>query len=162
MPHEPEARSYVPTSKRCVARFRYSRSPFSLGTSRCRFLASIPHDVHVGLCVGLPPFASAWWRSDAESVIVRTYKPYYDYASFPPGHWLLANLANLVPMRECSGVVGEPCDLCERCDQFTTWLLEDGADPNPSAFDIPEPYRVDIDPDLLSKNICGLCGGFVD
>jgi hypothetical protein len=161
MSHEPEARSSVPTSKRCVARFRCSESPF-YGISRCRFLASIPHDVHVGLCVGLPPFASAWWRSETDSVIIRTYKPYYDYASFPPDYWLLANLANLANTRECGGGVGIQCDSCERCDRFTTWLLENGADPNPSVLDIPEPYRADIEADRLSATICGLCGGFVD
>jgi|SRR5437870_5615101 len=158
MSHEPEARSFVPPSKRCVARFRYSDSPF-YGISRCRFLASIRHDVHVGVCVGLLSNASVWWRPETDSVIVRTYKPYYDYVSFPPGNWLLANFDK----RECSGNAGITCDSCKRCKKFAAWRHENGVDEYDSALDIPglTPGDSRIDQNRLGESICGLCGGFV-
>jgi len=79
---------------------------------------------------------------------------------FPPDEWFVANFVNT---DDCIGVVAPGiCDDCKRCELFAGWRREHGADEYDSALDIPRLGHWDIDPDLLSKSICGLCGGFVE
>ncbi|SRR6266566_1120968 len=91
-----------------------------------------------------------------------TYKPRGEYPVdlFPPDEWFVEKFVNT---DDCVGVVAPGvCDGCTRCSLFADWRTKRRVAPFDSALDIPRLGPWDIDPDLLSKNICGLCGGFVD
>ena len=104
-----------------------------------------------------------WSRETDESRFsFSSYKPRGEYPAglFPPDEWFVANFVNT---DDCIGVVAPGiCDDCKRCELFAGWRREHGADEYDSALDIPRLGHWDIDPDLLSKSICGLCGGFVE